>query len=1651
MKKTLSILLTCIMLLSMLPMATFAAEANSPSLTIDSVDATPGDTASVNINLKNNPGIVAATINVSFDEGLTLVGAANGSVFPPTMQFVPPKQLSTVGSITGSCNFQWNGTDIDDADIKDGVILTLNFRISEDAEIGDVYNVTVSSNEINIVDKNLQTVKLDDVQGKVTIIDYTPGDVNDDGSISMLDTVMISRYIVDGCTYDPDGYAIRLNEKAADVNDDGSISMLDVVMISRYIVDGCKTDPNGYNIELKGSTKKCQHEMQAFEAKDATCTENGNIAYWYCSLCDKYFTDVNGSRVITLEDTVIAAKGHTPVVDPAVEATVDSEGLTEGSHCSECLEVFVPQIVIPKLVPKTHSIIFNVSNGHSYLASQSIENPNQTTFSEDDTITLKSLSVPGYRFLGWFDGAGDGEGSGADQVKKIEAGTTEDVELFAHWKPITYTVTFDSPLAPVDSRTYTVNTGLTLTNPVIGGYNFTGWCDSEEKLVTAIPEGTTGNITLYANWTSKRNQTRPVTRLADPTIFEDTGNGQILFAYEIGTIENVPLGSLVKDENGNDQVYQSVNGMKQVFTTSETTSITESNAKTIANAVSYATTNSSAWSLSEQWNDAITVNEAYAEQNGWSNEEAESHSKTNSDTYSLNSSSGGASTTVTNTGLSGTLSANTSNTLGGSASHTSERGSEYDVKDKASMGSELYSEIGVEGFGKAGGKISTSIDKEETEKSYEKSSDSVSLNYSATGTRGSSVTGSQSQSTTGTASWNTSSGYSSSKTVSETASVKKVLSGVISSTKNYGSSYAVGGSNNSSQQFSNSESSNTQYSTALTYSSAVTRTNTKTIELGGEKEGYYRFVLAGTAHVFAIVGYDIAEHAYYTFTYTIMDDNTYTFIDFSSTTPNFDDSENGVLSFEVPYFVNQYVSLRIANTEGLQINTRTGMIDGYTGSDTIVLVPSYMSVDDIDGNGNSGFVKVSGISANAFSGKEDLVAVILSNFITEIPEGAFAGCSSLQEVLCPGATTIGSSAFNGCTSLREYTVPMEVEALGTNAFGSVPKVIVSASAKEIAANAVNSGASEIVLNISALDHDAAGSEYTVTSGTNYFELQGGNKTYENLKITSSATSTYLNGVNIDDCNRIPLNINSSELTLNGVNITCPGYAMLLSSDTTNIKLRQESTLVSTSGNAIVCKNLNISPVSSGVTSVLNVSGNIYVYGEIVGQEYLNVTNGSIIHISKDEYDKYIQGSFNIILDPNGGECEQDYIVAYYGSSIGQLPVPTREYYTFDGWYTESGELVTSTSIFARTENLNLVAHWTLNSFLVTFDANGGSSDTEFLRGYCGEALGVLPTPSRTGFSFEGWYTDPTDGTKVTATSVYTVAEDFTVYARWNCNSYAVSWSTGTGYSIAVSRTSSPYANASTGALNNGAVVYYGDVLSVSYSASTGYSLTGNGQTSLTVTGNVTASEIYASARVNQYTYNVVYKSSNGTSLGSTTVTHDYGTTYTITPPAKSGYSTPSAQSVTWDSTSAKTITFTYSPSWVGSTTKTGNIGDQFTYSATMEYRNRTSNSVEVRIAWTTTIKAYNYDIYGHKVNASTNAGSSSAQVVNFKSWGSSSNSARSSSGTTGWMKVTLNTTNATTANISYYYYQHNANGTDMYKYNGTPHVEGSWSMNIPAY
>ena len=90
--------------------------------------------------------------------------------------------------------------------------------------------------------------------------------------------------------------------------------------------------------------------LEKIQAKAATCTEDGNSAYWYSAAFDKYFKDENSVNEITAESTVIPAKGHgESEVKGAKEATCTEDGYTGDKVCKVCGEILERGTVIEKI------------------------------------------------------------------------------------------------------------------------------------------------------------------------------------------------------------------------------------------------------------------------------------------------------------------------------------------------------------------------------------------------------------------------------------------------------------------------------------------------------------------------------------------------------------------------------------------------------------------------------------------------------------------------------------------------------------------------------------------------------------------------------------------------------------------------------------------------------------------------------------------------------------------------------------------------------------------------------------------------------------------------------------------------------------------------------------------------------------------------------------------------------------------------------------------------------------------------------------------------------------------------------------------------------------------------------------------------------
>ena len=72
-----------------------------------------------------------------------------------------------------------------------------------------------------------------------------------------------------------------------------------------------------------------------------------------------------------------------------------------------------------------------------------------------------------------------------------------------------------------------------------------------------------------------------------------------------------------------------------------------------------------------------------------------------------------------------------------------------------------------------------------------------------------------------------------------------------------------------------------------------------------------------------------------------------------------------------------------------------------------------------------------------------------------------------------------------------------------------------------------------------------------------------------------------------------------------------------------------------------------------------------------------------------------------------------------------------------------------------------------NSVVVSFNANGGSTSTTAKTVNYKAAYGELPTPTRSGYKFDGWYTSATGGTIVNSTTIVTNSSVHTLYAHWS--------------------------------------------------------------------------------------------------------------------------------------------------------------------------------------------------------------------------------------------------------------------------------------------
>ena len=407
-----------------------------------------------------------------------------------------------------------------------------------------------------------------------------------------------------------------------------------------------------------------------------------------------------------------------------------------------------------------------------------------------------------------------------------------------------------------------------------------------------------------------------------------------------------------------------------------------------------------------------------------------------------------------------------------------------------------------------------------------------------------------------------------------------------------------------------------------------------------------------------------------------------------------------------------------AATNKFFFDPTTGMITGYNGTDTVVVIPSKINGFTVETIGHGAFERSA------------VTSVTIPDSVTFISDSAFAYCSSLTNISIPNSVTaIGSFAFEGCTKLESITLPSSLLTISEFLFYDCSQLT----------------------TIHIPD--------SVSSIRQYAFYNCGK--LETIRIPVSVTS--IGSYAFDDCP------SSMTVTYSGSKkqwdaITKGSYNGVLENNLICAML--EATFDPDNGESISTQTIDRGGkfTKPAAPSKENHTFAGWYNGDEKFDFDADTTNAPNVLelVAKWDINQYTvkfvseHGSFADQTIEHGKPIDTD-----------KLTIPEVEGYTFDGWYADN----TYSTKFDFTKpiksNTTVYAKWTANDYEVSFITEHGNPPTSQNVKYNGTAddPGKL---TEEGYTFIGWYTDDThDSTKFDFNTPIT--SDTKVYAKWEKN------------------------------------------------------------------------------------------------------------------------------------------------------------------------------------------------------------------------------------------------------------------------------------------
>lgn len=404
-----------------------------------------------------------------------------------------------------------------------------------------------------------------------------------------------------------------------------------------------------------------------------------------------------------------------------------------------------------------------------------------------------------------------------------------------------------------------------------------------------------------------------------------------------------------------------------------------------------------------------------------------------------------------------------------------------------------------------------------------------------------------------------------------------------------------------------------------------------------------------------------------------------------------------------------------AATNKFFFDPTTGMITGYNGTDTVVVIPSKINGITVETIGHTAFRYSS------------VTSVTIPDSVTFISDSAFAYCSSLTNISIPNSVTaIGSFAFEGCTKLESITLPSSLLTISEFLFydcSQLTTIHIPDSVSSIRTYAFyNCGKLETiripvsVTSIGSYAFDDCPSSMTVT-------YSGSKKQWDAI------TKGSYNGVleNHLVCNTLEATFTADGTTFAPAQTIDRGEKFEEPAEPS----KENHTFAGWYNGD---EKFDFDADTTNAPNVLEL-------------------------VAKWDINKY-----TVKFVSNHGSFDDQTIE--YGKLIetDKLTIPEVEGYTFDGWYAEDNTKFDFTQPIKH--NITVYAKWTANDYEVSFITEHGKTPTSQNVKYNGTAAdpGEL---TEEGYTFIGWYADEDHNTKFDFRTPIT--GDTKVYAKWEKN------------------------------------------------------------------------------------------------------------------------------------------------------------------------------------------------------------------------------------------------------------------------------------------